>query len=88
MQYTVEVFRRDARTKSGLRAYQKVEMSAPTEGAVLDYYHQVFPADRGFVLELHETYVTRKNLLSGQEFKERYDTPYFASPSSETYWSR
>jgi hypothetical protein len=38
-----------------------------------------------------ETYqprmVTRKNLMSGQEFQEDVNTPYFCSPSSETYWS-
>jgi hypothetical protein len=37
--------------------------------------------------EIHETYVTRTNMMSGKEFKERYDTPYYCSPSSESYWS-
>ena len=31
--------------------------------------------------------VTRKNLMSGQEFQEDVNTPYFCSPASETYWS-
>jgi hypothetical protein len=31
--------------------------------------------------------VTRKNLMSGIEFQEDVNTPYFCSPSSETYWS-
>ena len=31
--------------------------------------------------------VTRKNLMSGAEFQEDVNTPYFCSPSSETYWS-
>ena len=31
--------------------------------------------------------VTRKNLMSGAEFHEDVNTPYFCSPSSETYWS-
>jgi hypothetical protein len=31
--------------------------------------------------------VTRKNLMSGVEFQEDVNTPYFCSPSSETYWS-
>jgi hypothetical protein len=30
--------------------------------------------------------VTRKNAMTGAEFQERADTPYFCSPSSETYW--
>jgi len=31
--------------------------------------------------------VERTNLLSGKKFMERSDTPYYCSPSSETYWS-
>jgi hypothetical protein len=31
--------------------------------------------------------VTRRNIMSGKEFQERADTPYYCSPSSETYWS-
>jgi hypothetical protein len=41
----------------------------------------------GYVVEVHETFVTRKNLVGGKEFQERYDTPYYCSPSSESYWS-
>jgi hypothetical protein len=25
--------------------------------------------------------------VTGETFQERYDTPYFCSPSSESYWS-
>jgi hypothetical protein len=87
MDYTVEVYKRDARTKSGVRSYQKVEVHAPTKSAVLDHYNKVFDPAFGFVVEVHETFVTRKNLLSGVEFQERYDTPSFCSPSSESFWS-
>jgi len=31
--------------------------------------------------------VTRKNLMTGIEFQEDVNTPYFCSPSSESYWS-
>ena len=34
-----------------------------------------------------ETYVTKTNLMGGKEFTERYDTPIYCSPSSESYWS-
>ena len=34
-----------------------------------------------------EKWVTRANLMSKKEFKEPINTPYFCSPSSETYWS-
>jgi len=26
-------------------------------------------------------------MMTGKTYKERYDTPYFCSPSSETFWS-
>ena len=34
-----------------------------------------------------EKMVTKKNMMSGKEFKETANTPYYCSPSSETYWS-
>jgi hypothetical protein len=37
---------------------------------------------------IFETMVTKTNIMTGVEFKERYDTPYYCSASSETYWSR
>jgi hypothetical protein len=41
----------------------------------------------GYVPMLFETYKTKTNMMSGKEYQERYDTPYFCSPSSESYWS-
>jgi hypothetical protein len=41
----------------------------------------------GVVANVFETYVTKQNLMGGTEFQERYDTPRYCSPSSETYWS-
>ena len=34
-----------------------------------------------------EAKVKRVNLMSGEEFYESVNTPYYCSPSSETYWS-
>jgi len=34
-----------------------------------------------------ETFVEMVNLQSGKKFQERYDTPSFCSPSSESFWS-
>jgi len=33
------------------------------------------------------TKVERTNIMTGQKFMEDIDTPYFCSPSSESYWS-
>ena len=32
--------------------------------------------------------VEKTNLMTGQKFLEDVNTPYFCSPSSETYWSQ
>ena len=34
-----------------------------------------------------EKQVKKKNLLTGKEFMEPANRPYYCSPSSETYWS-
>ena len=34
-----------------------------------------------------EKTVTKVNLMTGQEYQERVNTPYYCSPSSETCWS-
>jgi len=49
--------------------------------------HPLYKAADGYRFAIHETYITRVNLMSGLEFQERYDTPSYCSPSSETYWS-
>jgi len=34
-----------------------------------------------------ETKVERTNLVTGEKFMESINTPYYCSPSSESYWS-
>lgn len=91
-EYTVEVYKRDGRRKSGESLIKKYDMSCATtqksaEAHVAAIQIGTYPVSKGYRVELHETYVTRKNIMNDEEFKERYDTPYFCSPSSESYWS-
>ena len=87
--YTLELYKTDARTKSGERLESKTDghgaLGSPLRALEL-HYAAKYPAPK-FRIELHETMVTAKNMMNGKEFKERYDTPYYCSPSSETYWS-
>ena len=85
--YTVEVFKRDARTKSGERRVLKEDYDTDNLSMLEHTVKHTWRASQGFRYEIHETYVTRRNMMSGVEFQERYDTPYYCSPSSETYWS-
>jgi len=84
-EYTLEIYKTDKRTKEGRRLYAKQDFAPSTK----DYIEVVAEQKRklGFIVYVYETYVTRKNLMSGREYQERYDTPYFCSPSSESYWS-
>lgn len=87
MTYTVEVYKADKRIKKGERLVlkedrQEQDLEALTFAVVKDY-----PASKGYRIQIQETYVTRTNIMTGLPFQERYDTPYFCSPSSESYWS-
>ena len=85
--YTVEIYKRDARTKSGERLVSKTDYDV-TEQTMLEHtVKHTYRASQGYRYEIHETYVTKTNLMGGKEFTERYDTPYYCSPASESYWS-
>lgn len=87
MMYTVEIYKTDARTRKGERLVSKTDHDV-TETTMLEHtVRHTYRASQGYRYEIHETLVTRTNLLSGQEFQERYDTPYYCSPSSESYFS-
>ena len=89
--YTVEIYKLDGRIKktksnpNGERLVMKKDYDTDNL-SMLEHSVKTSlrPKER---YEIHETYVVRKSLMGGQEFKERYDTPYYCSPSSETYWS-
>lgn len=87
MDITVEVYKKDLRKKSGERLVEKVDLANITPVRAEVVTNKKYPASKGYRFELHPTYVTRTNMMSGLEYKERYDTPRFCSPSSEAYWS-
>ena len=84
-EYTLELYKVDKRTKEGRRLVAKEDFAPCTRAyikAVIDAKTKL-----GFIVEASETWVTKRNMMSGTTYQERYDTPYFCSPSSETYWS-
>jgi hypothetical protein len=84
---TAEIYKEDRRCKSGERLVLKKDYAISDKVTLDHLVRTTYPARDGYRFEIHETYVTRKNLMGGAEFQERYDTPYYCSPSSETYWS-
>lgn len=92
--YTFEIFKTDKRikkderygkNKAGLR-FVEVKDFAPLTRSHVEALAEDFRKE-GLIVHVYETFITRKNMMSGKEFQERYDTPYFCSPSSESYWS-
>ena len=83
--YTVEVYKQDNRKSEGERLLSKTDYEANLH-LLRRAMEQVYSSDEGFRFNIKETYVTRRNIMSGQEFVERYDTPFYCSPASETYW--
>jgi len=86
MFYTFEVFKKDARTKSGVRLINKLDKEFGSAIGAERYAQAMMDAQPSLEIEIYETYVTKKNLMTGEEFEERYDRPYYCSPSSETFW--
>jgi hypothetical protein len=88
--WTIEISRFDKRTKEGRRPVSKYEYCNKTQNEMMDEIKdlqaKLYTTDK-FRIDLHETYVTRTNLLTGVEYKEHYKTPNYCSPSSEAYWS-
>ena len=85
--YTVEIYKKDARTKQGERLVKKQDYDTDNLSMLEHTVKHTWLASAGFRFEIHETYVTKHNLMGGGEFKERYDTPHFCSPATESYWS-
>ena len=87
--YTLELYKSDKRTTAGERLIEKRDGCGALGSGKLPcelHFAKMYPAPK-YRIELHETMVTKKNIMNGKNFEERYDTPYSCSPSSETYWS-
>ena len=85
---TIEWYTQDKRTKKGERLLSKDDWETNEELTREKLTEQCEymrgPKER---FEIHTTYVEKTNMMSQKPFWERYDTPYYCSPSSETYWS-
>jgi hypothetical protein len=86
MEYTIEVYKSDKRTKEGERLMYKMDIhDINSPKAAVEAHYAIL--NKGHRVEVHETFVTRTNILSNTDYQERYDTPRCCSPSSEIFWS-
>lgn len=84
-EYTIERYTIDLRRKDGLRLIDKADYTPPYMEFLTSIVNDL--EDAGFVINYFPTYTTEKNLLTGELYQERTDTPSFCSPSSESFWS-
>jgi len=90
MMFTIEIYKTDKRTKKGERLLGKYDFDRKDMEAMTREVKELYPlysTKDGYHIKIFETYVTKTNLMGGGQFEERYDTPHYCSPSSESYWS-
>ncbi len=85
--YTVIVYKKDKRTKSGERQVHYADYDTDNLSTLEHTVKHTWRAGHGFRYEIHETMVERVNMMGGAKYMERFDTPRYCSPSSEAYWS-
>jgi hypothetical protein len=89
--YTLKVFKKDRRCRSGERMVGTYEYTNVTprwmQEEVADLRHALYRPQDGYHLEFDETYKVVRNLMSGAEVVIARDTPRCCDPSSELYWS-
>ena len=88
--YTMYIYKRDARCKAGERLFSTTVWSGRTadgmqrEGQAL--CASLYPANGGWRFEYHPTRITVKSLMSGEDVQIDRDTPWSCNPASETFW--
>jgi hypothetical protein len=85
--YTVIVFKADKRKKTGEREVLYKDYDTDNLSMLEHTVKHTWRASAGFRYEIHVTMVERTNMMGGGKFTERFDTPNYCSPSSESYWS-
>ena len=71
--------------KAGLTRIIKAENLLPTDPNYGEFRYEIAETDT-FHRNI-EKQVKKKNMMSGKEFMEPANRPYYCSPSSETFWS-
>ena len=88
--YTLVIYKLDRRYKAGEFkecSYDHCNKEEKWMRMHIEHLHITTYTKDKYRIELHETYQTRTNLMTGETFQERFDTPYFCSPSRESYWA-
>ena len=76
-----------SKNKKGLRYINCFDFKDMSENDIIERLSESWSPKNGYKFYIFKTYVKRKSIMSGEMFYERYDTPNYCSPSSESYWS-
>jgi len=90
VEYTLQVFKADHRTKTGDRLFTTMPIMAKDDNqmrGIVAAYFDMYSPDQGWRYEWCPAKRTVKNLMTGKDVEIDYDTPWCCNPSSETYWS-
>jgi len=88
--YTMYIYKRDNRTKTGERLVSTTVWTDRTEEGMrreCNAIYNLYPATKGYRFEYVPSMKTVRNLMSGVEIQIPHDTPRSCDPSSELYWS-
>jgi hypothetical protein len=85
--YTVIVYKLDKRTKKGEREVLYKDYDTDNLSMLDHTVRHTWQASAGYRYEIYVTMVEKTNMMGGGKFMERFDTPHYCSPASESYWS-
>jgi hypothetical protein len=90
MTYTLYIYKRDRRTRTGERLFSTTVWPARDDNEMRRTVAELYPlykATEGWRMEFVRSMKTVRNLMTGQEVEIPHDTPRSCDPSSELYWS-
>jgi hypothetical protein len=88
--WTLYIYKRDRRTKSGERLFSTTVWTGLDRDGINRTVTELYPlykATDGWRMEAVPSMKTVRNLMSGVEIEIPHDTPRACDPSSELYWS-
>jgi len=89
--WTLYIWKRDRRTKSGERLYSTTVWTGFTQDTMDNEMRglraRLYPTLAGWRLEAVPTTKTVRNLMTGESVDIPHDTPRSCDPSSELYWT-
>ena len=85
VQTTANSYKTMPAARAALTRICKAEDLMPTDPNYAQFRYAIAEAE--YFHSKIEKQVKKKNMMNGEEFFETANTPYYCSPSSETYWS-